>query len=41
VSDIDTVLVVDGLKALAPKWPIREAYIGLFSKLDGTKPDIT
>jgi hypothetical protein len=29
VSDIDTVLVVDGLKALAPKWPIREADIRL------------
>jgi len=27
-SDIDTV-VVDGLKALDPKWPIREADIKL------------
>jgi hypothetical protein len=27
VSDIDTAVVVDGLKALDPKWPIREAYI--------------
>src|SRR5882757_51785 len=27
-SDIDTV-VVDSLKALDPKWPIREADIGL------------
>ena len=25
VSDIDTAVVVDGLKALDPKWPIREA----------------
>jgi hypothetical protein len=27
VSDIDTAVVVDGLKALDPKWPIREADI--------------
>ena len=25
VSDIDTVVVVVGLKALDPEWPIREA----------------
>ena len=25
MSDIDTAVVVDGLKALDPKWPIREA----------------
>jgi hypothetical protein len=25
VSDIDTAVVVDGLKALDPEWPIREA----------------
>ena len=29
VSDIDTAVVVDGLKALDPKWPIREADIGM------------
>ena len=28
MSDIDTAVVVDGLKALDPKWPIREADIG-------------
>ena len=27
MSDIDTAVVVDGLKALDPKWPIREADI--------------
>jgi hypothetical protein len=27
VSDIDTVVVVDSLKALDPEWPIREADI--------------
>ena len=27
MSDIDTI-VVDSLKALDPKWPIREADIG-------------
>jgi hypothetical protein len=27
VSDIDTVVVVDGLKALDLEWPIREADI--------------
>jgi len=27
VSDIDTAVVVDGLKVLDPKWPIREADI--------------
>jgi hypothetical protein len=26
-SDIDTVMVVDSLKVLDPKWPIREADI--------------
>ena len=33
VSDIDTVVVVVGLKALDPEWPIREAI--------GAKADIT
>ena len=28
MSDIDTAVVVDGLKALDPKWPIREADVG-------------
>jgi len=28
VSDIDTVVVVVGLKALDPEWPIREAIGG-------------
>jgi hypothetical protein len=28
VSDIDTAMVVDSLKALDPKLPIREADIG-------------
>ena len=28
VSDIDTAVVVVGLKALDPEWPIREADIG-------------
>jgi hypothetical protein len=32
VSDIDTIvvdgIVVDGLKALDPEWPIREAALG-------------
>jgi len=27
VSDIDTVVVVVGLKALDPEWPIREAEV--------------
>jgi hypothetical protein len=27
VSDIDAAVVVDGLKALDPEWPIREADI--------------
>jgi hypothetical protein len=27
VSDIDTAVVVVGLKALDPEWPIREAHI--------------
>jgi hypothetical protein len=26
VSDIDTAVVVVGLKALDPEWPIREAF---------------
>ena len=30
VSDVDTVMV-DSLKVLDPKWPIREADIGLSS----------
>ena len=34
VSDIDTVVVVVGLKALDPEWPIREAIGG---KADGTE----
>jgi hypothetical protein len=29
VSDIDTVVVVVGLKALDPEWPIREAIGGI------------
>jgi hypothetical protein len=29
VSDIDTVVVVVGLKALDPEWPIREAMISI------------
>ena len=29
VSDIDTVVVVVGLKALDPEWPIREAMRGI------------
>ena len=33
VSDIDTAVVVVGLKALDPEWPIREAI--------GGKADIT
>ena len=28
MSDIDTVVVVVGLKALDPEWPIREAEVG-------------
>ena len=28
VSDIDTAVVVVGLKALDPEWPIREAIVG-------------
>ena len=28
-SDIDTAMVADSLKALDPKWPIREADISL------------
>jgi hypothetical protein len=35
VSDIDTAVVVDGLKALDPKWPIREA--DLLAKI-GSRP---
>ena len=33
VSDIDTVVVVDGLKALGPEWPIREADIAQTSSI--------
>jgi hypothetical protein len=29
VSDIDTAVVVVGLKALDPEWPIREAIGGI------------
>jgi hypothetical protein len=36
VSDIDTV-AVDSLKALDPKWPIREADIDEPAKSPGTK----
>ena len=36
VSDIDTAVVVVGLKALDPEWPIREA-IGASAELDGAK----
>ena len=36
VSDIDTV-VVDSLKALDPKWPIREVDVG--ERLPGGVPD--
>ena len=35
MSDIDTAVVVDGLKALDPKWPIREA--DLLAKI-GSRP---
>jgi len=34
VSDIDTVVVVVGLKALDPEWPIREA-IGRIADVAG------
>jgi hypothetical protein len=36
VSDIDTA-AADSLKALDPKWPIREADIGLAKKTNGNK----
>ena len=32
VSDIDTAVVVVGLKALDPEWPIREAIVGVKRK---------
>ena len=35
MSDIDTAVVVDGLKALDPKWPIREAGMDVFFVLSG------
>jgi len=35
VSDIDTVVVVVGLKALDPEWPIREA-IGRIADISQT-----
>ena len=40
MSDIDTAVVVDGLKALDPKWPIREADIasGLDQTVCDTRP---
>ena len=41
MSDIDTAVVVDGLKALDPKWPIREADIGSGvrpNRFMGTRP---
>ena len=38
VSDIDTAVVVDGLKALDPKWPIREADMtGLAADTTGSR----
>jgi hypothetical protein len=40
VSDIDTVVVVDSLKALDPKRPIREADIAkLFDHLVGARKE--
>ena len=33
VSDIDTAVVVVGLKALDPEWPIREAIVALARRL--------
>ena len=37
VSDIDTAVVVDGLKALDPEWPIREA---IEAKADMTRTSL-
>ena len=34
VSDIDTAVVVVGLKALDPEWPIREAIVEQRTWLD-------
>jgi hypothetical protein len=34
VSDIDTAVVVVGLKALDPEWPIREAIGAERTRLD-------
>ncbi len=36
VSDIDTVVVVVGLKALDPEWPSREA-IGAIAEVPGAR----
>jgi len=38
VSDIDTAVVVVGLKALDPEWPIREAFGGKRTFLRMLKP---
>ena len=38
VSDIDTVVVVVGLKALDPEWPIREVVVVGLKALDPEWP---
>ena len=38
VSDIDTVVVVLGLKALDPEWPIREVVVVGLKALDPEWP---
>ena len=35
VSDIDTAVVVVGLKALDPEWPIREAMDPFRTSIEG------
>ena len=41
VSDIDTAVVVVGLKALDPEWPIREAIGGRIQLISATSSNLT